>query len=90
MKSQLAQLSEMTTVVADTGDIDAISKYTPEDLTLMKQGRAPMRVNPKTGELEIMECHHCPPQCEGGLFDFSKTWPRQHELIDKSRYIKNE
>ena len=33
MKSQLAQLSEMTTVVADTGDIDAISQYTPEDAT---------------------------------------------------------
>lgn len=33
MKSQLVQLSEMTTVVADTGDIDAISKYTPEDAT---------------------------------------------------------
>ena len=33
MKSQLAQLSEITTVVADTGDIDAISKYTPEDAT---------------------------------------------------------
>ena len=33
MKSQLAQLSEMTTVVADTGDIDEISKYTPEDAT---------------------------------------------------------
>ena len=33
MKSQLAQLSEVTTVVADTGDIDAISKYTPEDAT---------------------------------------------------------
>ena len=33
MRSQLEQLSEMTTVVADTGDIDAISKYTPEDAT---------------------------------------------------------
>jgi transaldolase len=33
MRSQLVQLSEMTTVVADTGDIDAISKYTPEDAT---------------------------------------------------------
>ena len=33
MKPQLVQLSEMTTVVADTGDIDAISKYTPEDAT---------------------------------------------------------
>jgi transaldolase len=33
MKSQLVQLSQMTTVVADTGDIDAISKYKPEDAT---------------------------------------------------------
>ena len=33
MKSQLEQLSEVTTVVADTGDLDAISKYTPEDAT---------------------------------------------------------
>jgi len=33
MKSQLVQLSEITTVVADTGDIDAISQYKPEDAT---------------------------------------------------------
>jgi transaldolase len=33
MKSKLAQLSEMTTVVADTGDIDAIGQYQPEDAT---------------------------------------------------------
>jgi transaldolase len=33
MKSQLEQLRKITTVVADTGDIEAISKYTPEDAT---------------------------------------------------------
>ncbi|MCB1875581.1 MAG: transaldolase [Chromatiales bacterium] len=33
MSSKLAQLRNMTTVVADTGDIDAIGKYVPEDAT---------------------------------------------------------
>lgn len=32
-KSKLAQLKEMTTVVADTGDFDAIAQYQPEDAT---------------------------------------------------------
>ena len=32
-KSQLAQLKEVTTIVADTGDFEAISKFTPEDAT---------------------------------------------------------
>jgi len=33
MKSKLEQLREMTTVVADTGDIEAIKQYQPEDAT---------------------------------------------------------
>lgn len=33
MSNQLASLREMTTVVADTGDIDAIRKYQPVDAT---------------------------------------------------------
>tara|TARA_B100000963_G_scaffold65553_1_gene53775 strand:- start:1423 stop:2421 length:999 start_codon:yes stop_codon:yes gene_type:complete len=33
MKSVLEQLSSMTTVVADTGDIDAIKKFKPRDAT---------------------------------------------------------
>lgn len=33
MASQLQQLKEMTTVVADTGDIDAIKQFTPVDAT---------------------------------------------------------
>ncbi len=32
-KSKLAQLKEITTVVADTGDFDAIAQYSPEDAT---------------------------------------------------------
>ena len=32
-KSKLAQLKDMTTVVADTGDFDAIAQYSPEDAT---------------------------------------------------------
>ena len=32
-KSKLDQLKEITTVVADTGDFDAIAQYTPEDAT---------------------------------------------------------
>lgn len=31
--TQLAQLSEMTTVVADTGELEAIRKYQPTDAT---------------------------------------------------------
>lgn len=33
MYNKLNQLRKLTTVVADTGDIDAISQYTPEDAT---------------------------------------------------------
>lgn len=33
MTSKLEQLKQMTSVVADTGDIDAIKKWTPEDAT---------------------------------------------------------
>ena len=33
-KSKLDQLKEITTVVADTGDFDAIAQYAPEDATL--------------------------------------------------------
>ncbi|WP_206483773.1 transaldolase [Thalassotalea sp. G2M2-11] len=33
MANQLAQLKEMTTVVADTGDIEAIAKFHPQDAT---------------------------------------------------------
>jgi transaldolase len=31
--NQLEQLQQFTTLVADTGDIDAIRQYTPEDAT---------------------------------------------------------
>lgn len=45
--SKLAQLKEMTTVVADTGDFEAISQYSPEDATtnpslILKAAQTPM------------------------------------------------
>ena len=33
MASQLEQLKQFTTVVADTGDIDSIKNFKPEDAT---------------------------------------------------------
>ncbi len=33
MSNKLEQLRKLTTVVADTGEIDAIKKYQPEDAT---------------------------------------------------------
>ena len=33
MTNQLSQLKQMTTVVADTGDIEAIAKFQPQDAT---------------------------------------------------------
>ena len=33
MTDQLSQLKAMTTVVADTGDIEAITKFQPQDAT---------------------------------------------------------
>ncbi|GAM63910.1 transaldolase [Vibrio ishigakensis] len=33
MTNILAQLSELTTIVADTGEIEAIKKYQPQDAT---------------------------------------------------------
>lgn len=33
MSTKLEQLRKLTTVVADTGDIDAIAKYQPQDAT---------------------------------------------------------
>ena len=33
MRNQLEQLREFTVVVADTGEIEAIKKYQPEDAT---------------------------------------------------------
>ena len=33
MPSQLDRLKEFTTIVCDTGDIDAIRKFTPQDAT---------------------------------------------------------
>jgi transaldolase len=48
--SQLEQLKQMTTVVADTGDIEAIAKFQPQDATtnpslLLKAAALPLYQN---------------------------------------------
>jgi hypothetical protein len=62
------------------------SKYTPSNLGRMRKGLAPQRINPKTGKIESMELHHTPPMRDGGLFDFKKVWPDEHEIIDSFRH----
>jgi len=53
----------------------------------MRNGLAPQRINPMTGELESMELHHTPSQKDGGLFDVVKLWPDEHAAVDSNRYL---
>ena len=60
--SKLTQLKEMTTVVADTGDFEAISQYSPEDATtnpslILKaaQARCEQMLCTKQGNSSIFE-----------------------------------
>ena len=63
-------------------------EYSAENLTRMKKGLAPQRVNPNTGQLESMELHHTPAQRNGGLFNVKKVWPDEHAAIDPYRHTK--
>jgi hypothetical protein len=55
----------------------------------MKQGLAPQRINPITGQLESMELHHNPPQRQGGLFEVQKMWHDEHATVDPFRHTGN-
>jgi hypothetical protein len=63
--------------------------YSKANLARMRQGLAPQRINPRTGQLESMELHHTPPQRDGGLFDVRPVWPGDHALIDPFRRTGN-
>jgi hypothetical protein len=63
------------------------SSYFAENIPRMRRGRAPQRINPRTGKIESMELHHCPSQCDGGLFNFQPLWPDEHAAIDSHRYV---
>jgi hypothetical protein len=63
--------------------------YSEANLARMRQGLAPQRINPRTGQLESMELHHTPPQRDGGLFDVRPVWPDDHALIDPFRRTGN-
>jgi hypothetical protein len=66
-----------------------LGNYSEANLGRMRQGLAPQRINPRTGQLESMELHHTPPQREGGLFDVQPVWPDAHALIDPFRVTGN-
>jgi len=49
MSNKLEQLRKVTTVVADTGEIDLIKKYQPEDATTKKYQESLMCLELKLG-----------------------------------------
>ncbi len=61
-------------------------EYDALQLERMKKGLAPQRINAKS-QVETMELHHVPPQREGGLFDFVKVWPAEHQALDEFRQL---
>ena len=64
-------------------------QYTEANLSRLKRGLAPQRVNPLTGKLESKELHHTPAQRDGGLFDVREVWPDEHAAIDPFRHTGN-
>jgi len=72
----------------ETAKEGASEKWSAENYDRMKDGRAPQRQNPNTGELESRELHHAPtPQREGGR-EFIEVWPEEHARIDPCRRLK--
>ncbi len=64
-------------------------EFSDSNLTRMKKGLAPQRLNKETGKMESMELDHKPPQRDGGLFDFEEVWPDQHAAQDPYRHTGN-
>ena len=69
--------------------LNSAKTYSPSNLTRMKKGLAPQRINPRTGKVESMELHHTPAMRDGGLFRFKKVWPDEHAAIDPFRHTGN-
>ncbi len=65
------------------------ANYSDANLDRMKQGLAPQRINPTTGQVESMELHHTPAQRDGGLFDVQPVWPDEHAAVDPFRQTGN-
>ena len=55
-----------------------------ENIARMKKGLAPQIKNAR-GQLESIELHHCPPQREGGLFNFIEVTQKEHINLDPYR-----
>jgi filamentous hemagglutinin len=66
----------------------AIDKWDVENVERMRNGLAPQRTNPRSGELESKELHHQPvPRSQGGG-EFIEVWPEEHARIDPHRRLK--
>jgi len=69
------------------------ASYSEANRQRMRQGRAPQRVNPKTGQMESMELHHDHVSQRSGLprtftdrsWNLKKVWPDEHRAIDPFR-----
>ena len=57
----------------------------------MRKGKAPQRINGKTGKLESKELHHKIPRRKGGSDakqNLKEVWPDEHSEIDNFRRLK--
>ena len=77
MKSVLEQLSSMTIVVADTGDIDAIKKFKPRDATTNPSLILAAAKNPNYLKL-----------IDKALENSKKLFPGEYDQKDAEGFIK--
>jgi RHS repeat-associated protein len=71
----------------------AEKKYGTCNVQRMKTGRAPQRVNPKTGKLESKELHHKKAQHKGGSHhrrNLGEVWPDEHAAVDPFRKLPKQ
>jgi|GEM_PF-2576374 len=61
---------------------------TPQNIKRMERGKPPLAMDYDLNQLVSVELHHCPPQCEGGLFDVIEVTPSMHAELDASRKLK--
>ena len=67
--------------------------YSAENLARMRNGSAPQRINPKTGQIESKELHHGIIPRRSGLprtlvdqpGNLKQVWPDEHRAIDPFR-----
>jgi len=64
-------------------------EFSPENLARMRQGKAPLDFNSRTGKFESRELHHVTPQRAGGSnspLNLRELTPDQHGAVDPFRH----